>query len=156
MIFSCKDWLRYSRERASERYVHPLHTPLINVALSTVGDSRALEGIVGGILAEVVVRGVARVLEVAAAVDVAAGHRGVDIAPVAIGDGVRNRGVLRIVVACVYSNFFSSFWLFWQTLRGPFSAVSKPTFASQYSFESSRRDLQDCYTFTPVRIKKCS
>ena len=32
------------------------------------------------------------------------------------------------------SNFFSNFWLisnFWQTLRGPFSAVSTPNFASK-------------------------
>ena len=36
--------------------------------------------------------------------------------------------------AYVYSNFFLSFKLdnFWQTLRGPFSAVSKPVFASEY------------------------
>ena len=28
-----------------------------------------------------------------------------------------------------------------QTLQGSFSAVSKPIFATKYSFESSRRDL---------------
>ena len=33
----------------------------------------------------------------------------------------------------------------WQTLRGPFSAVSTPIFASKYSFESSWRDLQDLH-----------
>ena len=38
----------------------------------------------------------------------------------------------------VFSNFYSNFWHllanFWQTLRGSFSAVSKPIFA-KYSFE---------------------
>ena len=34
---------------------------------------------------------------------------------------------------------------FWQTLRGPFSAVSTPIFASKYSFESSWRDLQELH-----------
>ena len=48
--------------------------------------------------------------------------------------------------AYVFSNFFSNFWLiFWQTLRGWFSAVSPPNFASKYSFESSWRDLQDLH-----------
>ena len=42
------------------------------------------------------------------------------------------------------------FGYFWQTLRGPFSAVSTPSFASKYSFESSRRDLQDVHTFPPL------
>ena len=38
-----------------------------------------------------------------------------------------------------FSNFYSSFWLFfWQTLRGSFSAVSKPNFASKYSLEFTR------------------
>ena len=30
------------------------------------------------------------------------------------------------------------------TLKGSFSAVSKPEFASKYALESSRRDLQKC------------
>ena len=34
----------------------------------------------------------------------------------------------------VFSKFFSNFW---KTLRGSFSAVSKPNFASKYSLESS-------------------
>ena len=34
----------------------------------------------------------------------------------------------------VFSNSYPNFW---QTLRGSFSAVSKPNFASKYSFESS-------------------
>ena len=34
-----------------------------------------------------------------------------------------------------------------QTLEGSFSTVSKPTFASKYAFESSRRDLN---TGTPL------
>ena len=35
----------------------------------------------------------------------------------------------------------------WQTLRGSFSAVSKPIFASKYSLESSWRDLQDLHAW---------
>ena len=49
------------------------------------------------------------------------------------------------------------FWLlanFWQTLRGPFSAVSTPKFASKYSFESSWRDLQDLLTFAPFESNR--
>ena len=38
----------------------------------------------------------------------------------------------------VFSNFYSNFYTnFWQTLRGSFSVVLKPDFASKYSFESS-------------------
>ena len=40
-----------------------------------------------------------------------------------------------------FLKFFSNFFLlsanFWQTLRGPFSAVSTPNFASKHSLESS-------------------
>ena len=43
----------------------------------------------------------------------------------------------------------------WQ-LNGSFSAVSKPIFASKYSFESSWRDLQDLHAFAPLSIKKIS
>ena len=42
-------------------------------------------------------------------------------------------------------------WIFPQTLRGSFSAVSTPIFASKYSLESSSRDLQDLHTFAPLR-----
>ena len=35
--------------------------------------------------------------------------------------------------------------------NGSFSAVSKPNFASKYSLESSRRDLQDLHAFAPLR-----
>ena len=42
-------------------------------------------------------------------------------------------------------------WKLNQTLRGPFSAVSKPNFASKYSLESSWRDLQDLHAFAPLR-----
>ena len=45
---------------------------------------------------------------------------------------------------------------FWQTLRGPFSDVSTPKFASKYSFESSWRDLQNLQTFAPLRIQNFS
>ena len=36
-----------------------------------------------------------------------------------------------------------------QTFEGSLSAVSKPMFASKYSFESSCRDLQDFHTSAP-------
>ena len=35
-----------------------------------------------------------------------------------------------------------------QTLQGSFSAVSKPTFAREYAFESSRRDLHNALLST--------
>ena len=57
--------------------------------------------------------------------------------------------------------FFLTFILkllanFWQTLRGPFSAVSKPNLQvnSKYSFESSWRDLEDLQAFAPLNIRK--
>ena len=46
--------------------------------------------------------------------------------------------------ACTYvfSNLYSNSWLiFCKSLRGSFSAVSKPNFARRYSFESSWWDL---------------
>ena len=43
-----------------------------------------------------------------------------------------------------------------QTLRGSFSAVSTPIFASKYLLESSRRDLQDLHTFAPLRSQNFS
>ena len=46
---------------------------------------------------------------------------------------------------------------FWQTLRGSFSAVSKPNVAStKYSFESSWRDLQGLHAFAPLSIQNFS
>ena len=50
-------------------------------------------------------------------------------------------------------------WKLKQTLRGSFSAVSTPNFASKYSLESSWRDLQDLHAFAPLRpqyFSKCS
>ena len=50
-------------------------------------------------------------------------------------------------------------WIFFQTLRGSFSAVSTPIFASKYSLESSWRDLQDLqdlHTFAPLRFQNFS
>ena len=44
-------------------------------------------------------------------------------------------------------------WIFPQTSRGSFSAVSKPNFASKYSFCSIFRDLQDWHTFTPLQTQ---
>ena len=56
-----------------------------------------------------------------------------------------------------FSNFYSNFYSdFWQTLRGSFSAVSKPNFASKYSFESCWRDLQDVHAVAPLSIQKVS
>ena len=43
-----------------------------------------------------------------------------------------------------------------QTLRGSFSAVSTPIFASKYSLESSWRDLQDSHPFAPLRLHNFS
>ena len=41
-----------------------------------------------------------------------------------------------------------------QTLEGSFSSVSKPIFATKYSFfESIFQDLQDSHTFAPLRIQ---
>ena len=42
------------------------------------------------------------------------------------------------------------------TLRGSFSAVSTPIFASKYSLESSWRDLTDLHTFAPLRSQNFS
>ena len=46
------------------------------------------------------------------------------------------------------------------TLEGSFSAVSKPNFASNYAFESSRRDLHNALLCTALKItflaKKCN
>ena len=41
-----------------------------------------------------------------------------------------------------------------QTLEGSFSAVSTPIFASKYAFFSIFRDVQDSYTFAPLRHSK--
>ena len=40
-----------------------------------------------------------------------------------------------------------------QTVEASFSAVSKPIFASKYSFFSISRDLQDLHTFAPLQIQ---
>ena len=42
-----------------------------------------------------------------------------------------------------------------QTLQGSFSAVSKPNFASRYSFESSRRDLHNTVLCTALQSQFC-
>ena len=41
-----------------------------------------------------------------------------------------------------------------QTLQGSFSSVSKPMFASEYSFESSRRDLHNTLFCTALQSHK--
>ena len=54
--------------------------------------------------------------------------------------------------AMFFLTFIVTFgYFFLQILRGSFSAVSKPNFASKYSFESSWRDLQDLHAFAPLR-----
>ena len=40
-----------------------------------------------------------------------------------------------------------------QTLEGSFSSVSKPIFATKYSFFSIFRELQNKYTFAPLQIQ---
>ena len=40
-----------------------------------------------------------------------------------------------------------------QTLEGSFSSVSKPIFATKYSFFSILRDLQDLHTFAPLQTQ---
>ena len=44
-------------------------------------------------------------------------------------------------------------WISPQTLRGSFSAVSKPNFATKYSFCSIFRDLQDWHPFAPLQTQ---
>ena len=39
-----------------------------------------------------------------------------------------------------------------QTLQGSFSAVSKPTFATKYAFESARRDLHNALFFDRISL----
>ena len=41
-----------------------------------------------------------------------------------------------------------------QTLQGSFSSISKPNFASKYSFESSRRDLHNALLSTALILFK--
>ena len=40
----------------------------------------------------------------------------------------------------------------WSFVEGSFSAVSKPTFARKYAFESSRRDLQNALLRTMFQL----
>ena len=47
-------------------------------------------------------------------------------------------------------------WIFLQTLRGSFSAVSTPIFASKYSLESSRRDLHNALLCTVLQSQNFS
>jgi len=47
-------------------------------------------------------------------------------------------------------------WIFTQTSRGSFSAVSTPIFASKYSLESSRRDLHNALLCTVLRSQNFS
>ena len=44
-------------------------------------------------------------------------------------------------------------WLVSHTSEGPFSAVSKPIFATQGSFCSILEDLQDGHAFTPLELQ---
>ena len=56
--------------------------------------------------------------------------------------GGRTAGVLRLAPLVEQ--------LVGQTLQGSFSAVSKPNFARKYTFESSRRDLQNALLCTAL------
>ena len=47
-------------------------------------------------------------------------------------------------------------WIFPQTSRGSFSAVSTPIFASKYSLESSRRDLHNALLCTVLQSQNFS
>ena len=47
-------------------------------------------------------------------------------------------------------------WIFHQTSRGSFSAVSTPIFASKYSLESSRRDLHNALLCTVLQSQNFS
>ena len=55
-------------------------------------------------------------------------------ARLAVGDGARAELRAPMLGLTKLSNYL--------TLKGSFSAVSKPNFASKYALESSRRDLQ--------------
>ena len=48
---------------------------------------------------------------------------------------------------------YSDFSVKSQTLEGSFSSVSRPIFATKYSFFSILRDLQDLHTFAPLQIQ---
>jgi len=74
------------------------------------------------------------------------------------GGGDALSGVLAGVRAriAVYSTPGGGGWLAVQTLEGSFSSVSKPIFATKYSFCSIFRDLQDLQTFAPLQIQNFS
>ena len=57
-----------------------------------------------------------------------------------------------------YSDFAANlkFHRFSPTWKGSFSAVSKPIFATKYSFCSIFRDLQDYHSFAPLPIQNFS
>ena len=59
----------------------------------------------------------------------------------------------RIGVGDSIPNFSPIFQQNHQTLEGSFSSVSKPIFATKYSFCSIFRDLQDLQTFAPLQIR---
>ena len=67
------------------------------------------------------------------------------------------RGVRRCRVSRLVERFdiepFSDFSANYQTLEGSFSSVSKPIFATKYSFFSILRDLQDLHTFAPLQTQ---
>ena len=65
----------------------------------------------------------------------------------------RGRAGGGILSAPMFFLIFILLAIFWQTLTGSFSAVSKPNFTSTYLFESSGRDLQDLHASAPLLFK---
>ena len=55
-----------------------------------------------------------------------------------------------------FAEIFSKFHRFSLTCKGSFSAVSKPIFATKYSFCSIFRDLQDSHSFAPFQSQNSS
>ena len=77
-------------------------------------------------------------------------------------DRLTGRPFLRSAARCclrckiryrILLRFFSKFHRFSPTCKGSFSAVSKPIFATKYSFCSIFRDLQDYHSFAPLQIQ---
>ena len=72
-----------------------------------------------------------------------------------VGAGV-GAGVGTLVARFEPSNLTPIFQPNHQTLEGSFSAVSRPIFATKYSFFSILRDLEDMQSFAPLRSQNFS
>ena len=64
-----------------------------------------------------------------------------------VGAGLRRRPRVRLVPTLALTQL-SNYLTNYLTLKGSFSAVSKPNFASKYALESSRRDLHNALLCT--------